>query len=246
MSLSFFYSSLFLWRPVGVSNAKIRCPNTNCSAPPESFLIKSGFRVSARQVCSMTTYYTLLTERLKCPYCEKERLKEQPEESEDAASQQQQYIWLASSPKILMSLAQAIRNIFPAILCGKRAVDKSIVTLLGDRFNAISVAKVQRLIKQGHDEWYADRRGLYQTLLYSAHTAKGDQSSILAFAKKKGSYTPPLPQAPLPSVRVLRCAHLISEMEKTDSYRASILSVTGKILCIGGTRQVCASLYSFV
>ena len=186
----------------------------------------------------MTTYYTLLTERLKCPYCEKERRKEQPDESEDAASQQQ-YIWLASSPKILMSLAQAIRNIFPAILCGKRAVDKSIVTFLGDRFNAISMAKVQRLIKQGHDEWYVDRRGLYQTLLNSAHTAKGDQSSILGFAKKNGSYKPPLPQSPLPSARVLRRAHLISEMEKIDSYRASILSVTGEILCIDGTRQVC-------
>jgi len=71
----FFHSSLFLWLPVGVLNAKIRCPNTNCSASPESFLIKSGFGASARQVCSMTTYYTLLTVRLKCPYCKKERPK---------------------------------------------------------------------------------------------------------------------------------------------------------------------------
>ncbi len=33
--LSFFTTPAFFWRPVGVMKALIRCPNTNCPAPPE-------------------------------------------------------------------------------------------------------------------------------------------------------------------------------------------------------------------
>ncbi|PIK38265.1 hypothetical protein BSL78_24885 [Apostichopus japonicus] len=100
------------------------------------------------------------------------------------------------------------------------------------------MAKVHRLIQQGHDEWYAGRRDLYQTLLYQAHTAStASQQGILSYFKPPGSYTPPLPQTPVPSARVLRRAHLVMEMERMPDYRASILSVTGEILCIDGTKQ---------
>jgi len=44
---------------------------------------------------------------------------------------------------------------------------------------------------------------------------------------------------------VLRRAHMIMEMEKMPVYRASILSVTGEILCIDGTKKVCV-LYQFM
>lgn len=125
-----------------------------------------------------------------------------------------------------------------AVVCGKRAIDKNIVILLKDRLNAV-MTKVQRLLKQGHDEWYAEMRGLYQMLLYQAHTASSaSQRGILPFLKPAGSYTPPLPQTPVPSARVLCRAHMIMEMEKMPDYRASILSVTGEILCIDGTKQV--------
>ncbi|XP_077098059.1 uncharacterized protein LOC143749421 [Siphateles boraxobius] len=113
------------------------------------------------------------------------------------------------------------------------------------------MSKVQRLLKQGHDEWYIERRDLYQTLLYDAHTAgssstaasSSSQKGILAFAKPAGTYTPPIPQSPLPSARVLRRAHLIMEMEKMPVYRSEILSMTGEILCIDGTRKVLKKIY---
>lgn len=53
--------------------AKIRCPNANCPAPPGEYLEKKGFGSYARQVCGMKYNYTLLTEKLKCSHCEKLR-----------------------------------------------------------------------------------------------------------------------------------------------------------------------------
>ncbi|XP_052456825.1 uncharacterized protein LOC128016394 [Carassius gibelio] len=81
-----------------------------------------------------------------------------------------------------------------------------MVTLLNDRVNSVSMNKVQRMLQQGHDEWYVERRDLYQTLLYEAHTAGSAsyQKSILSFVKAAGTYTPPLPRTPLPCARVLR------------------------------------------
>lgn len=61
------------------------------------------------------------------------------------------------------------------------------------------------------------------------------QKSILSFVKAAGTYTPPLPQSPLPCARVLRRAHMIMEMEK----------MSGEILCIDGTKKVCV-LYQFM
>ena len=247
--LSFFTTPAFFWRPVGVMKALIRCPNTNCPAPPGEYLEKKGFGSYARQVCGMTFHYTLLTEKLTCPHCRKLRQTlsqahgdNSDEEEEDVHHAQQQYTWLAYSPKILMSLAPAIRSMFPAILCGKRAVDRSVVTLMSDRLNAVSMSKVQRLLQQGHDEWYVERRDLYQTLLFDAHTSAGSSSSqrgILSFARAAGTYTPPIAPSPLPSARVLRRAHLIMEIEKMPMYRDQILSTTGEILCIDGMRKVC-------
>ena len=247
--LAFFTTPAFFWRPVGVMKALIRCPNTNCSAPPGKYLEKKGFGSYARQVCGMNSYYTLLTEKLKCSHCEKMRqvsVAHDSEGEEEEDDHQQQYLWRAHSPKIMMSLAPAVRSMFPAIICGKRAIDRGVVTLLSDRLNAVSMTKVQRLLKSGHDKWYIERRDLYQTLLYDAHTAGSSstaassaQKSILSFAKPAGTYTAPIPQSPLPSARVLRRAHLIMEMEKMPAYRSEILSTTGEILCIDGTRKVC-------
>ncbi|XP_041953175.1 uncharacterized protein LOC121713009 [Alosa sapidissima] len=248
--LSFFTTPAFFWRPVGVMKAMIPCPNTNCPAPPGEYLERKGFGSYARQVCGMSSYYTLLTEKLKCSYCEKVRhvsVARDSEEEEEEDHHQQQYIWLAYSPKVLMSLAPAVRRMFPAILCGKRAIDRGVVTLLSDRLNAVSMSKVQRLLQQGHDEWYVERRDLYQTLLYDAHTlAAGSSSSqrgILSFARAAGTYTPPIAPSPLPSVWVLRRAHLILEMEKMPMYRDQILSTTGEILCIDGTRKILKKIY---
>ena len=210
--------------------AKIICPNSACPAPPDSFLTRAGNAPVARQVYGLTFNYTLLTERLKCHGCF--GLREQNESL--------QYRWHATSPSILMQLAPTVRSMCPAILVGKRAVDRSVVTLLSDRINSVSMAKVHRMVQQGHDDWYAERRDLYQTLLMEAHTASTTPSSqrgILEYTKPQ--YTPPMPPTPIPSPRTLRRAHLLLETEKIDTYRTSILSTTGEILCIDGTKQVC-------
>lgn len=224
--LAFFATPVFFWRPVGVLGVKIRCPNTSCPAPPDSYITRAGYAPVARQVCGIRYNYTLLTERLKCHYCQGKGDKTQAR-------------WHATSPGIMMQLAPAVRMMCPAVLVGKRAVDRSIVSLLSDRIKAISMSKVHRMVEEGHDEWYANRRDLYQTLLMEARTAASTPSSqrgILPFSTHK--YTPPLPPSPIPSARTFRRAHLLVEMEKVPAYRDAILSTTGEILCIDGTRQV--------
>ncbi|XP_072030815.1 uncharacterized protein, partial [Amphiura filiformis] len=67
--LSFFTTPALFWRPVGVMDVKIRCPNAKCPAPPDTFLNKLSYGSVARQVCGMRYNYTLLTERLRCNDC---------------------------------------------------------------------------------------------------------------------------------------------------------------------------------
>lgn len=246
--LSFFTTPAFFWRPVGVMKALIHCPNTNCPAPPEYYLEKRGYGSYARQVCGLNFHYTLQTERLMCKHCLKLREglsqahTDDDEEEDGAHRAQQQYTLLAYSPKILMNLAR--QKHVPCHNLRQACCVKSVVTLMSDRLNAVSMSKVQRLLQQGHDEWYVDRRDLYQTLLYDAHTLVGSslsQRGILSFARAASTYTPPIAPSPLPSARVLRRAHLILEMEKMSMYRDKILSTTGEILCIDGTRKVCTA-----
>ena len=246
--LAFFTTPVLFWRPVGVMQVKVKCPNRNCPSP-ESYLFRKGYGSTARQVCGLQSYYTLLTERLCCLPCSNLRQRSSRSAANDSDSDEedintagQQYTFLAYSPRILMNLSPAVRSMFPAVICGKRTIDKKVVTLLEDKINSVSMSKVQRLVQQGHDKWYMERRDWYQTLLFEAHTAKGtstSQKGILQFARPQGTYTPPIPKPSLPSARVLRRAHLLLEMEKIPDYRASILSVTGQILCIDGTKQVC-------
>jgi len=107
----------------------------------------------------MKNYYTLLTERLMCTHCHKMRQaasqtdQHSDSEEEEEQAEKQQYMWHAYSPKIMASLAPAVRSLFPATLCARRAVDRNVVTLLSDQVNAVSMSKVQRLVQQGHDEW---------------------------------------------------------------------------------------------
>ncbi|KAH3804378.1 hypothetical protein DPMN_132663 [Dreissena polymorpha] len=240
---SFFTTPVFFWRPVGVMHAKIRCPNKNCPAPPDAFLSRSGNSSTAHQVCSEHHYYTLLTERLLCSHCKALRLRQKTAKQQVSDEEEEpQYIWQGFRPVILQSLSPAVKNMFLAIICGKRAIDKSVVTLLDDRLNAISMTKVLRLLKRQHDKWYTDIRDLNQTFLFEAYTAKATsqsgQSGILQFVNPAGSYTPPIAQPLLPDERVFRRAHLIQAMERMQDYRADILSTTGEILCIDGSKQV--------
>ena len=192
--MTFFTTPVYFWRPVVVMGTKIKCPNSACPAPSDSFFTIAGYAPVARQVCGLMFNYTLLTERLKCHYCICMVHRGQNESL--------LYRWHATSPSILMQLA--VRSMCPAILVGKRAVDRSVVTLLSDRLNSVSMAKVHRMVQQGHDDWYAERRDLYQTLLMEAHTASTTPSSqrgILQYTKHQ--YTPPMPPTPIPSPRTL-------------------------------------------
>ena len=49
-------------RPVGVMEAKIKCPNASCPSPPGTFLSRSGYGEVAREVCGLRHNYTVLTE----------------------------------------------------------------------------------------------------------------------------------------------------------------------------------------
>ena len=190
--LAFFTTPVFLWRPVGVMEAKVKCPNTNCLAPAGSYLIKRGFSTIARQVCGMKNYYTLLTERLTCTHCHKIRqAASQTDQDSDGGEQEeqpekQQYMWHAYSPKIMASLAPAVRSLFPAILCARRAVDRNVVTLLSDRVNAASMNKVQKLVKKTirlTGDAPSVRFSSIQIMLYALYN-----SSAVGIFKKPGRY----------------------------------------------------------
>jgi len=64
--LSFFTTPVFFWRPIDVTETNIKCLNSNCPAPSGTYLIRGGYGTSARQVCGIRHYYTVLTERRKC------------------------------------------------------------------------------------------------------------------------------------------------------------------------------------
>ena len=49
-------------RPVGVMEAKIKCPNASCPSPPGTFLSRSEYGEVAREVCGLRHNYTVLTE----------------------------------------------------------------------------------------------------------------------------------------------------------------------------------------
>ena len=183
--------------------AKIKCPNASCPSPPGTFLSRSGYGDVTREVCDLRHNYTVLTERLKCNFCMKARQLQTDDQPHVP------YRWHAYSPNILMQLAPAVRKLFPAIICGKRAVDKGVAALLADRLNAASMTKVHRLVEQGHGEWYTDRLDLYQTLLTEAQSASPSSSSqlrILPFTGQK--YIPSIPHVLIPSPRALRRATL--------------------------------------
>ncbi|XP_014666630.1 PREDICTED: uncharacterized protein LOC106808425 [Priapulus caudatus] len=64
--LYFFRTPTFFWRPVGVMQLKVPCPNTDCPAPSRYSLVRHGYGSVARTVFGMKFPYTLLTERLIC------------------------------------------------------------------------------------------------------------------------------------------------------------------------------------
>ena len=179
----------------------------------------------------MSSSFTLMTERLQCFYCFKEHQR---------TSSDLQFRWHGYSPSILMNIPRFFANLFPAVICGKRAVHKELILFLQDRLNSMSMTKLHRVIKEGHDAWYATRRGVYQTVLHSQrmNAPSTSQKGIMEFLKPEGSYTRPIPQSPIPCARVLRRALLIQEIEQLDVFRQSILSQTGEILCVDGTKQV--------
>jgi len=97
-----FVRPVFLRRPVGVTEAKVKCSNTNCPVPGGSHFIKMGFSTVAMQVCGMKNYYTVLTAWLMCTHCHKmpQAASHMDKEEEQA---QKQYMWHAYSPKIITS-----------------------------------------------------------------------------------------------------------------------------------------------
>ena len=83
------------------------------------------------------------------------------------------------------------------------------------------MSKVQRLIKQ-HDKWYAERRDLYQTLLYEALTVKSPkQAGILHFIRPSGSYTALIPH--------VQCFYL-KYFKHLTSFVASMQRISGYLL----------------
>ncbi|CAL8324403.1 unnamed protein product [Merluccius merluccius] len=163
-------------------------------------------------------------------------------DEEEDAHNAQQYTWLAYSPKILMNLAPAVRSMFPAILCGKRAVNRAVVTLISDRLNAVH--------EQGAETAAAGPRVVRgATRPVPGSPVRGPHGWIHVISERhpvlcKSSWHLHPSHCPVsPSVGLYSEACSPYHGEKMPMYRHQILSVTGEILCIDGTRKVLKKIY---
>lgn len=106
---SFFRSSVFFWRPVGVWRYSLHCPRSGCPArkSKDNFLYRCGYSKTVRQICHMSGWYSMLTEVLACNACRK------------AANESEQHAigrFLSWDAAILNQLSPAHRAVFPAVL----------------------------------------------------------------------------------------------------------------------------------
>nr|XP_009301978.1 uncharacterized protein LOC101884057 [Danio rerio] len=106
---SFFHSSVFFWRPVGVWRYSLRCPRSDCPARTnqKAFLYRCGYSSTVRQICHMSGWYSMLTEVLACNACRK------------AAKESEEHTigrFLSWDQCILNQLSPAHRAVFPAVL----------------------------------------------------------------------------------------------------------------------------------
>lgn len=106
---SFFHSSVFFWRTVGVWRYSLRCPRSDCPAQfsQNTFLYRCGYSRTVRQICNISGWYTMLTEVLACNACRK-AAKESEEHSIGH--------FLSWDACIIDQLSVAHRALFPAVL----------------------------------------------------------------------------------------------------------------------------------
>ncbi|CAM4515131.1 unnamed protein product [Leuciscus chuanchicus] len=209
------YSNVFFWRPVGVWRYSLRCPRPECSASVNktAFLYRCGYSHTVRQICSMSGWYSMLTEVLACNACRKAA-----KESEEHAIGR----FLAWDVCILDQLSPAHRAVFPDILTLRRGVDKQVIRLMRDRTEGNTMAKVWRQVLESHCEEYLQRKDLYTTLL-SQYKKPGKITRNLC-----PKFQVPPPRRELPCPKLLRKAFLLAE----------IMSTFGKVLKYDSTKKV--------
>lgn len=134
-----------------------------------------------------------------------------------------------------MNLTPAVRSMFPAIICGKCAVDRSVVTLMSDRLNAVSMSKVQRLLQSRATTSGTWNVGTCTRLSCMMPTVF--ISERYPFVCQSSWHLHPS-HRPV-STSICSGPEAILEMEKIPVYRDQILSTTGEILCIDGMIKVC-------
>ena len=109
---SFFHTSVFFWRPVGVWGYSIKCPRKNCPAANKKnvYLYKCGYSKTVRYVVDLSRFYCMLTEVLACNECR----KASKNSSDHRISRFQ-----AWGSNIISQLAPCHQQMFPAILTPK-------------------------------------------------------------------------------------------------------------------------------
>nr|XP_021326769.1 uncharacterized protein LOC101885269 [Danio rerio] len=226
---SFFHSSVFFWRPVGVWRYSLRCPRSDCPARTnqKAFLYRCGYSSTVRQICHMSGWYSMLTEVLACNACRK------------AAKESEEHTigrFLSWDQCILNQLSPAHRAVFPAVLTLRRGVDKQVIRLMRDRTEGNTMVKVWRQVQESHCEDYLQRKDLYTTLL-SQYNKPGKITRSLCQQFQR----PPARREP-PSARLMRKAFLISEADNIEDYRTQIMSTFGQVLKYDSTKKICKKL----
>ncbi|KAI7789391.1 hypothetical protein IRJ41_011903, partial [Triplophysa rosa] len=225
---SFFHSSVFFWRQVGVWRYSLRCPRSDCPArsSQNGFLYRCGYSKTVRQICLISGWYSMLTEVVACNACRK------------AAKESEEHFigrFLSWDACIIDQLSPAHRAVFPAVLTLRRG-DKQVIRLMRDRTEGNTMAKVWRQVLESHCEEYLQRKDLYTTLL-SQYKRPGKITRILC-----QQFQQPPPRRELPSPKLLRKAFLLGEVENIEDYRTQIMSTFGKVLKYDSTKKICKKL----
>ncbi|KAH3735343.1 hypothetical protein DPMN_041836 [Dreissena polymorpha] len=192
---------------------QLYCPHPGCDRQE---LASAGINHKVRQVVDIDGFYNLACDNLECMKCRRRVLS-----------------W---SHAILSQLDIGHRVQFPCILTAKHACDMSNVLLLRNRGLGNSCSQIRNKVDEQHHEAWLRQNARYLTDCEGFIDAS--QSGLLVNVL----IADPPERAPLPRHRWFMNIYIQDVFQRLDEIKASITSVSGRILKMDSTNQVVKKL----
>ncbi|XP_053406185.1 uncharacterized protein LOC123525390 [Mercenaria mercenaria] len=206
---SYFRQRLFVWAPMRMWGIPLKCPTCKIK------LVHGGIYPKAREVIDIDSRYYLVGEYLRCSKC---KMPQCP--------------W--SSDK-LTQLDSGHRNVFPAILTTRLALDRKCVSFMKPRTLGNSSSYLKQAVEEIHSEDWG-RRAIQYMSACELHQ-KGCRLTGNSI-----SYQPPPSYRPLPLAQWFETVHANEVLLHASEMRGSITSTYGKILKLDSTKKVTKKL----